>query len=126
MPPATVASTVTAVGTSTPFVATPVPVVEQPEMQAKELQAVRVPRVTSVVRTVVRVFLTHAAMGSSGGLVATLFAQLCTGGALTGCSGRGQFVQCITAFTGTLLSASSGEHVASGWRGPIADDVRVL
>ena len=36
LPPATVASTVTAVGTSTPFVATPAPVVEQPEMQAKE------------------------------------------------------------------------------------------
>ena len=35
LPPATVANTVTAVGTSTPFVATPAPVVEQPGMHAK-------------------------------------------------------------------------------------------
>ena len=41
LPPATMASTVTAVGTSTPFVATPAPVVEQPEMQAKEFPTLR-------------------------------------------------------------------------------------
>ena len=41
LPPATVASTVTAVGTSTPFVATPAPVVEQPGMQAKEFPTLR-------------------------------------------------------------------------------------
>ena len=41
LPPATVASTVTAVGTSTPFVAPPAPVVEQPETQAKEFPTLR-------------------------------------------------------------------------------------
>ena len=41
LPPATVASTVTAVGTSMPFVATPAPVVEQPGMQAKEFPTLR-------------------------------------------------------------------------------------
>ena len=39
--PATVASTVTAIGTSTPFVATPAPVLEQPGMQAKKFQTLR-------------------------------------------------------------------------------------
>ena len=61
-------STVIAVGTSTPFVAT-------------------LAQVTSVVRTVVLVSLAHAAVGSSRGLAAALFAQPCTGGALTGFSG---------------------------------------
>ena len=41
LPPATVASTVTAVGTSTPFVATPAPVVEQPGIQANEFPTLR-------------------------------------------------------------------------------------
>ena len=45
-----------------------------------DTSAVRVPRVASVVRTVVLVSLAHAAMGSSGGLVAALFAQPCSGG----------------------------------------------
>ena len=67
---------------------------------------VRVPRVDSVVRTVVLVSLAHAAVGSSGGLVAAFFAQPCSSGALSGCSGRGQFVQCVAAFTRTLHSAS--------------------
>ena len=41
LPLATVASTVTAVGMSTPFIATPAPVVEQPGMQAKEFPTLR-------------------------------------------------------------------------------------
>ena len=41
LPLATVASTVTAIGTSTPFVATPAPVMEQPGMKAKEFQSLR-------------------------------------------------------------------------------------
>ena len=41
LPPATVANTVTAVDTSTPFVATPAPVVEQPGMQAKKFPTLR-------------------------------------------------------------------------------------
>ena len=91
LPPATVANTVTAVDMSTPFVATPAPVVEQPGMQAKKFPTptVGVPQLASVARTVVLVFLTHAAMGNSRGLVAALFTQSCTEGALSGCSGRG-------------------------------------
>ena len=53
-----------------------------------DTSAVTVPRVASIVRTVVLVSLTHAAVGSSGGLVAALFAQPCSGGALSGCSGH--------------------------------------
>ena len=41
LPLATVAGTVTAVGTSTPFVATPAPVVEQPGMHAREFPTLR-------------------------------------------------------------------------------------
>ena len=111
VPLATVDNTEIAAGTSTPFVSTPAPVEERPEVQAKgfpTLRLVESPRVTSIVRMVVPVSLAHAAMGSSGGLVAALFAQPCTVGALTGCSGRGQFVRCVTAFTRTVLSASSG------------------
>ena len=95
-------------------------------MHAREFPTLRLsesPRVASVVRTVVLISLPHPAVGSSGGLVAALFAQPCSGGALSGCSGRGQFVQCVAAFTRTLLSASSREQVTSDWRGPIADDV---
>ena len=80
LPPATMAGTVTAVGTSMPFVAAPAPVVEQPGMHAREFPTLLLsesPRVASVVRTVVLVFLAHAYVGSSGGLVAALFAQLC-------------------------------------------------
>ena len=49
------------------FVATPAPVVEQPEMQAKDsdTSAVGVTRVTSVVQTVILVSLTHAAVEDS-------------------------------------------------------------
>ena len=117
LPPATVASTVTAIGMNTPVVAAPAPVVEQLEIHAGELPKLQLPespRVASVVQTVVLVSLAYAAVGSSRGLVAALFAQTCSGGALSGCSGRGQFVQCVIAFTRTLLSASSREQVASG------------
>ena len=48
---------------------------------------VGVAHITSIVRTVVLVSLAHAAVGSSGGLVAALFAQPCSGGMLAGCSG---------------------------------------
>ena len=68
LPLATVVSTVNAVSTSTPFVVTPVPVMEQPGVQAQEFfdtLAVRVPGVASVIRTVVLVSLAHAAVGSS-------------------------------------------------------------
>ena len=41
LPPATVAGTVTAIGTSTTFVAIPAPVLEQPGMQAKEFPTLR-------------------------------------------------------------------------------------
>ena len=41
LPPATVASTMTAIGTSTTFIAIPAPVVEQPGMQAKEFPTLR-------------------------------------------------------------------------------------
>ena len=41
LPPATVAGTVTAVGTSTPFFATPAPVVEQPGMHVREFPTLR-------------------------------------------------------------------------------------
>ena len=41
LPPATVASAVTAVGTSTPFVAAPSPVVEQPGIHAREFPTLR-------------------------------------------------------------------------------------
>ena len=41
LPLATVAGTVTAVGTSTPFVVTPAPVVEQPGMHAREFPTLR-------------------------------------------------------------------------------------
>ena len=41
LPPATVAGTVTAVGTSTPFVAAPASIVEQPGMHAREFPTLR-------------------------------------------------------------------------------------
>ena len=41
LPPATVASTVTAIGTNTPFVAAPAPVVEQPGLHAREFPTLR-------------------------------------------------------------------------------------
>ena len=94
-PPATVDHTEIAAGTSTPFVSTPAPVVEQPEVQAKgfpTLWLVESPELLPSFGLVVPVSLAHAAVGSSGGLVAALFAQPCTVGALTGCSGCGQFV----------------------------------
>ena len=110
LPSATVDHTGIAAGMSTPFVSTLAPVVEQPGVQAKGFPTLGLveSRVASIVRTVVPVSLSHAAVGSSGGLVAALFAQLCTDGALTGYSGRGQFVQCVTAFTRNLLSTSLG------------------
>ena len=76
LPPGTVANAVAAFDTSTPVVATPASVVGQPEPKAKDTPAVGVPRLASVVRTVVLVFLTHAAVGHSRGLVASFFTQL--------------------------------------------------
>ena len=78
LPPGTMANTVPAFDTSTPAVATPAPVVGQPEPKAKafsDTPAAGVPRLASVVRTIVLVFLTHAAMGNSRGLVADIFTQ---------------------------------------------------
>ena len=120
LPPATVAGTVTAVGTSTPFVATPAPVVEQPRMHAREFPTLRLSESpeSSVVRTVVLVSLAHAAVGSSGGLVAALFAQPCSSGAFLGCSGRGQFHQ--DSSFGLLEGASrlrlEGSNCRRCWR----------
>ena len=92
LPPDTVANTVATFDMSTPAVATPAPVVGQPELKAKEfptLQLSGVPRLASVVRTVVLVFLTHAAVGNSRGLVAAFFIQPDARGALSGYSRRG-------------------------------------
>ena len=127
LPPATVAGTMTAIGTSYAVrcnSGSSGRAAGDVGQGVSDTSVVGVAKVTSVVRTVVLISIAHAAVGSSGGLVATLFAQLCSGGMISGCSGRGQFVQCVTAFTGTLLSASTKEHVVSGWRGPIADDDR--
>ena len=125
LPPATVAHTGTAAGTSTPFVSTPAPVVEQPGVHAKGFPTLRLVESPELLPSFGWSSPSPSPryVGSSGGLVTALFAQPCIDGALTGCSGRGQFVQCVTAFTRTLLSASSGERIASGWRGPIAGDV---
>ena len=43
LPPATVASRVTAIGTNTPVVAAPAPVVEQPQIHAGELPKIQLP-----------------------------------------------------------------------------------
>ena len=78
LPQDTVINTVAGFDTSTPAVATPVPVVGQPESQAKDFPTLGVLRLASVVRTVVLVFLvflTHAAVGHSRGLVAFFFTQ---------------------------------------------------
>ena len=120
-------STVTAVGMCTPFVATPALVVEQPGMQAMEFPTLRLSEPPKLLPSFGLSSSSPSPTLPWGAAEdSALFAQPCSGGTLAGCSGRGQFVQCATAFTGTLLSASTREHVASGWKGPIADDVRGL
>ena len=74
LPPATVAHTGTAAGTSMAFVSPPAPVVEQPGVHAKgfpTLRLVESPEYTSVVRMVIPVSLAHAAVGSSWSLLVT-------------------------------------------------------
>ena len=77
LPPGTVANTVPAFDSSTPAVAMPAPVVGQPEPKTKDFHtpAAGVPRLAFVVQTIVLVFLTHAALGNSRGLVADIFTQ---------------------------------------------------
>ena len=49
--------------------------------------------------------------------------QLCSGGALPGRSGGGQFVSCVAGFAGICVSAIKGcSAVSAGW-GTVADDV---
>ena len=74
LPPETVTNTAAGFDTSTPAVATPAPVVGQPEPQAKDFPTLWL-RLASLVRTVVLVFLTHAAVGHSRGLVAFFLNQ---------------------------------------------------
>ena len=118
LPPATVASTVTAVGTSTPFVATPAPVVEQPEMQAKEFPT-----------------LPSFGLSSSSpsptlrwGAAEDPSPPFLPNRVQVGCSqavpDEDSSFSVSPLSPGLFFSASTREHVASGWRGPIADDVR--
>ena len=88
--------------------------------------SVRVLRLASVVRTIVLVllvFLTHVAVGYSRGLVAFVFTQPGAEGALSERFGRGQFVQCVTTFTGTRRTAYSGGRSRPVWRGSVTNDV---
>ena len=126
LPPATMASTVTAVGTRTPFVATPAPVVEQPGMQAKEFRHFGC--------------RSHPSYFRRSDCRPRLPRPRCRGEQRR--TRRRPF--CPTMFrwdahrlfrTRTVRSVCHRfhldssfslreEHVASGWRGPIADDVR--
>ena len=86
LPPDTINETVAGFDTSTPAVATPATVVGKPDPQVKGLSdtpSVRVLRLASVVRTILLVFLTHAAVGHSRGLAAYVFTQPGAGGALS-------------------------------------------
>ena len=115
LPPVTVAITVTAVGTSTPFVATPAPVVEQPGTQAKEFPTLRLSESPELLL--------------SFGLSSSSPSPTLPWGAADDSSppfslsrvqvGHSQDVldedSSFSAFTGTRLSASTREYLVSGW-----------
>ena len=91
LPPDTVNKTVA--GFNTPTIAAPATVVGQPDPQAKDVLTLCQSDSSDLLPSfVLLVFLTHAAVGHSRGLVAFVFTQPGAGGALSESFGRGQFL----------------------------------
>ena len=124
LPPATVAGTVTAVGTSTPFVAIPAPVVEQPGMHAREFPTLRLSESPELLPSF---WLSSSSPSPTlpWGAAEDSSPPFSPNRVQTGHSqevpDEGSLFNVSPLSPG--LSASSREQVASDLRGPIPDDV---